>query len=256
MVDISAPLVGLALLLGFKHSYDADHLVAVSNLIVRSPSTLSTARLTTTWAAGHMLTASLITIILFSFKETVLTGLLDNLQLLVVLMLFTIGFFGIFSETRYYHEHIHRHFWGEHSHPHYHTTILAGLRRLFFGGGRKEARVVDDDDSDGDAHKAMLGIGIIHGLASNDELLILITISLGVTSLLGLILGVGIFSIGVVLGMLLYGVGLTYPMLRFGRTRVRRIVNVSVAVISVIYAVLLLLGFEGWNPFAELISST
>lgn len=99
----------------------------------------------------------------------------------------------------------------------------------------------------------MFGIGIVHGLASNDELLILFTISLSVTSLLGLLLGVGVFSIGVVLGMIVYGVGITYPMVRFGKGRVRRIVNIGVAVLSIVYALLLLVGLETVNPLAGLI---
>jgi len=41
-------LMGLALVLGFKYSYDADHLVAVSNLIARSDNL----RRTRTWRRG------------------------------------------------------------------------------------------------------------------------------------------------------------------------------------------------------------
>ena len=99
----------------------------------------------------------------------------------------------------------------------------------------------------------MFGIGIVHGLASNDELLILFTISLSATSLLGLLLGVGVFSMGVVLGMVVYGIGVTYPIARFGKSRVRKTVNISVAVLSIAYAVLLLAGFETVNPLAGLI---
>lgn len=33
MAEMTLALLALALVLGFKHSYDADHLVAVSNLI-------------------------------------------------------------------------------------------------------------------------------------------------------------------------------------------------------------------------------
>ncbi len=93
----------------------------------------------------------------------------------------------------------------------------------------------------------MFSIGIIQGLASNDELLILFVASLGVTSLLGLLGGVGVFSIGVVLGMVLFGLGVSYPMMRWGRRRVRRAVNVGAALLSLAYAAYLLLGYEGVN---------
>ena len=69
--------LGLALALGFKHSYDADHLVAVSNLLVRSHDLRRTALMSVSWALGHMLTASGITVILFVFRETLLRPFLD-----------------------------------------------------------------------------------------------------------------------------------------------------------------------------------
>src|SRR6058998_2570832 len=60
-----AAFIVLALALGFKHSYDADHLVAVSNLIARSPSLRKTMTMSLVWAVGHMLTASIITVALY-----------------------------------------------------------------------------------------------------------------------------------------------------------------------------------------------
>lgn len=253
MADVLPLFFGIALLLGFKHSYDADHLVAVSNLLVKSPSTKSTARLSTSWAAGHMLTASIITIALYLSGQTVLNALLDNLQFSVAVMLIVIGVLGIVSETRYYHEHIHRHLFHEHSHAHSHTSLRSAITRFI----RSSKTRIEQDDTNGyvstEPHKTMFGIGIVHGLASNDELLILFTLSLSVTSLLGLLLGVGVFSIGVVLGMIVYGIGVTYPMVRFGKGRVRKIINISVASLSITYGLFLLAGFETVNPLAGLI---
>lgn len=252
MADVLPLFFGIALLLGFKHSYDADHLVAVSSLLVRSPSTRSTARLSTSWAAGHMLTASIITIALYLSGQTVLNALLDNLQFSVAIMLIVIGVLGIVSETRYYHEHVHRHLFHEHSHAHSHTFLRSAISRFI----RSSKTTIEQDDTNGvstEPHRAMFGIGIVHGLASNDELLILFTISLSVTSLLGLLLGVGVFSVGVVLGMIVYGIGVTYPMVRFGKGRVRKTINISVAVLSITYGLLLLAGFETVNPLAGLI---
>ena len=254
LADVLPLFLGLALLLGFKHSYDADHLVAVSNLIVRSPSNRSTARLSTSWAAGHMITASIITVTLYLSSQTVLRTLLDNLQIFVVVMLIVIGVLGILVETRYYHEHVHRHLFREHSHTHSHASLRSAIQRLI--PGSRPARENDGPEGDhvsSEPRKTMFGIGIVHGLASNDELLILFTVSLSVTSLVGLLLGVGIFSVGVVFGMIVYGIGITYPMVKFGRGRVRRIVNIGVAVLSIAYALLLLSGFETANPLAGLI---
>ncbi len=253
LVDALPLFLGLALILGFKHSYDADHLVAVSNLIVRSPSNRSTARLSTSWAAGHMITASIITITLYLSSQTVLKALLDNLQMSVVVMLIVIGVLGILAETRYYHEHVHRHLFREHSHAHSHASLRSAIQRLIPGSRPARENDEPDDHVPAEPRKTMFGIGIVHGLASNDELLILFTVSLSVTSLVGLLLGVGVFSLGVVLGMIVYGIGITYPVVKFGQGRVRRTVNIGVAVLSIAYALLLLSGFETANPFAGLI---
>ena len=97
----------------------------------------------------------------------------------------------------------------------------------------------------------MLGIGIVHGLASNDEILVLLIASFGMASLTieGLLVGVGVFSLGVVAGMILFGLGLSYPILRWGDAKVRRVVNVATALLSIAYGTYLLAGFEGINLF-------
>src|SRR5438093_8320705 len=186
----------LALALGFKHSYDADHLVAVSNLIARSPSLRKTTTMSLVWAVGHMLTASIITVALYyavyvgsgGFNAEALRPFED----LVGVMLIAIGAlslaweFGILPKFGHVHRHRHGPVPVEHEHAHVHP------------GGYRE-------------HGAMFGIGILHGLASNDELVNLFVLGLSVTSLPGLIGGVAVFSVGVVVGMISFGLALTYP---------------------------------------------
>lgn len=220
--------VVLALALGFKHSYDADHLVAVSNLLTRSKSLRKTALMSISWAAGHMLTATIVTVLLYEFRETLLQGVLSNLELAVAIMLVAIGVFGLLVEFGVLHRHVHRHDAEEHVHAHVDPH------------GEPERR-------------AMFGIGVVHGLASNDELLILFVASLSVTSLAGLLGGVGVFSAGVVVGMVVFGIGVSYPISRWGSARVRRVINVAAAILSIVYAGYLFLGFEGVNliPFGS-----
>ncbi len=214
--------VALALALGFKHSYDADHLVAVSNLLTRSKSLRRTAWMSVSWAAGHMITATIVTVLLYTFRTTLLTGVLDNLELAVAVMLVVIGVFSLLVEFGLIHRHEHRHEAEEHVHTH----------------------LSSHDDPH---HRAMFGIGVVHGLASNDELILLFVASLSVTSLAGLLGGVGVFSVGVVAGMIVFGIGVSYPMARWDSARVRRAVSIGAAVLSIAYAGLLFVGFEGVN---------
>jgi len=217
-----ALFIVLALALGFKHSYDADHLVAVSNLLTRSVSLRKTAWMSLSWAAGHMVTATIITVLLYELRETLLKDVLGHLELAVAVMLVVIGVVGLLVEFGFVHRHVHVHEGEEHVHTHVH---LPGVP----------------------LHRAMFGIGVVHGLASNDELLILFVASLSVTSLAGLVGGVGVFSIGVVLGMIVFGIGVSFPIMRWGGARVRRVINVTAAILSILYAGYLFLGFGGVN---------
>lgn len=221
--------VVLAIALGFKHSYDADHLVAVSNLIARSPRLRTTALMSVSWAAGHMATASVITVILFLGREAFLTEVLEPLELAVAVMLIVIGSvslaweFGLLSKFAHIHRHRHGGAPAPHEHAHFHP------------GGYRE-------------HGAMFGIGIVHGLASNDELLILFVSALSVTSLVGVVAGVAVFSAGVVIGMISFGLALTYPLARWNARRVRRTVALVAGTLSIVYGVLIFLGLGGFNP--------
>jgi high-affinity nickel permease len=226
----------LAIALGFKHAYDADHLVAVANILGRAPSTRRAARLSVAWALGHMLTAGAITVALYFFGRTLLGEVAAHLDLLVGLMLVAIGAIGIAAELSVAHRHAHAHAGAEHEHAHTHFLAKLWPRAL---------------DERGE-HRAMLGIGIVHGLASNDELLVLFATALSITSLGGILLGVAIFSLGVVVGMVAFAAALTWPMLRWGQARVRRAVNLGVGGLSLAYGGLLLAGVEGVNALALL----
>jgi high-affinity nickel permease len=223
-----AAFIVLALALGFKHSYDADHLVAVSNLIARSKSLRKASLMSASWAVGHMVTAAVVTVLLFTVGRSLFGEFLANLEILIAVMLVLIGVLGLFWEFNLLH--IHEHFHGLAKHTHLHSWLHGHLA------------------SHGD-HKTMFSIGIVHGLASNDELLYLLVVALSVATLGGLLLGVAVFSVGVVAGMILFSVGLNYPILRWGSERVRRVVNTAVALLSIAYAGLLFAGFEGFNPF-------
>lgn len=209
----------LAFLLGLKHSYDADHLIAVSNLLTRTRSVKSTVRMSASWAVGHMLTASIITILLYQFRG-LYQIFLTNLELLVPIMLILIGAIAL-KGVGLFHRHEHSHGGEAHTHRHVH---LRWTREQHY-------------------HKHMFGIGIVHGLASNDELLILFTVSLSLTSLSGILLGISIFSVGVVAGMVSYGIALNYPLRRFGSEKIRRIVSAATAIFSITYGTFLLVPF-------------
>ncbi len=208
----------LALVLGIKHSFDADHLIAVSNVLTRSNSIKRAVSISMTWAVGHMLTATLITGLLFTFKASLLTPILDKFELIVGIMLVGLGVFSIYT-SRIFHAHGHHHDAVQHQHAHIHL--------------RKEQH--------DHAHKHMFGIGIVHGLASNDELLILLTAALGLTRLSDMMLGVLIFSIGVVLGMVVFGALFMSSIINVRSERMHQGITAFVGIISVLYGLHMLI---------------
>lgn len=67
-------------------------------------------------------------------------------------------------------------------------------------------------------------------------------ISLGVATLPGLLLSIGIFSLGVAFGMVLFGCLMSYPVTQIGAAKAKQIVCVSVGMMSIFYGSLLLAG--------------
>ncbi len=208
----------LALVLGFKHSCDADHLIAVSNILRKSTSLKSSVRLGVSWALGHMLTATVVTTLLYAFRESLLKSWLANFGKVVGVMLIVLGAVSL-KDALFFHSHRHKHGEVAHSHGHLHAK----------------------EQGSAHAHKHIFGIGIIHGLASNDELLLLFTASLGVTTLGGIILGTGIFSLGVVLGMVAFSLLFSYPVIRLRGDFFYRIISFAAGSAGIFYGVLMLL---------------
>lgn len=215
-------LLILALLLGLKHAYDADHLLAVSNLLTRASGTRRALGLSLWWSLGHMATATFLTILLFYTRETVFPHLVERLELLVPFMLIAIGLIGLLLATRRFHAHRHEH--GGHAHRHLHLHLTE----------RHEAGT-------------MGLIGLVHGLASNDELLVLLLVVFGAQTLPLALLLVAVFTLGVVLGMGLYAAVLHRAVAETRRPAAGWVANVAFSLLSIAYAGWLLAGGDGFN---------
>ncbi len=190
MLDI-INFLGLALVLGFRHSYDADHLIAVSNFLVKVKTFNSSIKIVFSWAIGHMVTIMVITILLYIFKEFILKNIFSHFEKIVGIVIMAIGIFSL-KDFFIFHKHKHKH---------------------------------------------VFGIGIIQGLASNNELLLLLTASLEVSTLGSIVLGIGIFSIGVVLGMIIFTMILTYPIIRTQSQRLNKFAHFITGTITLFYGV-------------------
>lgn len=211
---------------------DVDHVVAISSFMVRSENILKSSKLSVAWALGHMVTASIITFLLFTFKSKFLGPLLANFDLLVGVMLLTIGILTIAWEFNIIKFGKHQHGQDlEHQHIYLEKTGIPNFETISYKG----------------EFKTLSGIGLIHGLASNDELLLLLTLTLGLSNFSSVLFGVLVFTLGVVLGMIMYGTALKLPIQKFGRERVIRTINLTLASLTIMYAIYILVGGEALN---------
>jgi len=206
----------LALLLGIKHSYDPDHLLAVSSLLTRTRSVKQTVKITLSWVGGHTITAGVITVLLFT-GQSFLSSYLENFELLVGIMLIALVVISL-RPSIVFHKHEHDHPNVTHSHGHIHST-------------EKESHY----------HKHMFGIGVIQGLASNDELLVFFTLSLTLTTLAAILVGIVIYGFGVAIGMIAYGFVMSYPLLKSRNKKIKDFVTIGCGILSIIYGALIIL---------------
>ena len=205
-------LILLSFLLGVKHSYDADHLLAVSGYLTKSSSLKQALKLGIYWAVGHMITASVITILLFSIQESLLRSYLKSFEYVVGVMLIAISIYTLKDFVLF--------------------SKYGGLISKHKNKHQHETHEIKHH------HKYLFGIGIVHGLASNDEILLLLTISLGVVNIYGILACVSVFSLGVIAGMCIFVVAMTVPVLK--SLKVKNLLTITAGVSSLVYGVLIL----------------
>lgn len=156
--------------IGFSHSFEADHLVAVSSIVTRRDNTFSAIKDGIFWGLGHTSTILVVAAIYIFGKMVLQEADFHYFEASVGLMLVVLGivrFYRIFQER---------------SHGHSHTSEPA------FG--------------------LAYGIGLVHGLAGSGAVLLSILTQIkdnfmaisyilvfGLGSIMGMMLAAGIFSL-------------------------------------------------------------
>jgi ABC-type nickel/cobalt efflux system permease component RcnA len=208
----------IALALGVKHSFDPDHLIAVSNILTKSRSVKESVGLSAHWTIGHVGGAILVTIALFVFRDPILSLIAGKLDIITAMMLIGFGLLSI-KEGLCLHAHKHKHGREAHSHIHFHSQAETSH-----------------------SHKHMLGIGFLQGLASNDELLLLLVAFIGLTSVIEMAAGVVVFSLGVFLGMLAFSAFFSLIANDVRRLELAKGFNIAIGLISTGYGAFMMLG--------------
>jgi sulfite exporter TauE/SafE len=177
----TALLLGTALILGAMHSFQPDHLAAVGVFVSRRPSWREALALGARWGLGHSLS------ILLVGGALVVSGLRlparfePSLDRVVGATLIVLGLLAIRRALRL-HAHVHAHDSGEHWHLHSHA--------------RSEAH--------DHGHGALLGIGMLHGLAGSGALVVLLPTAVA-TSRFAAITYLAVFGLGTICSMSVFG---------------------------------------------------
>jgi ABC-type nickel/cobalt efflux system permease component RcnA len=179
-----------ALYEGLIHAFEADHILAVTNIISQRNKIFPAIKDGIFWGLGHTSTIFLMGIIMILFKVNIPDSSFSYFEAAVGLMLILVASYRLYIFLKYeqtaihVHKHSHEHT-GENKHWHAHIHLKGK-----------------------NLHKTSYGIGIVHGLAGSGALVVLvmtqiqaITNSLlylvifGIGSIIGMTLVAGVFSI-------------------------------------------------------------
>lgn len=177
-----------ALVLGIEHSFEPDHVAAVSTIVTRSRSPLRSIFTGAAWGTGHTVALFAAGLLIVLVKVQLLELYTGMLELAVGLMLVVMGCWSIYriGESRI-HFHAHTHNGRAHAHLHSHKG-----------------------STDHEHTHVPFAVGIVHGLAGSGGLTVLALATMAdLSQALAFIL---VFGVGLVLGMSLVSSALTAPI--------------------------------------------
>jgi len=227
-------VAGLGLVLGVRHSTDADHVVAMSTIVSRQRSLRGAALLGGFWGLGHTLTILIVGSLIILFGVVIPPRLGLTMEFCVALMLILLGVLNL-------------------------TGVLQKLTVRF--SFRVDSTAENATGSEGYRpfhFLRPLTIGLIHGLAGSAAvaLLVLSTIHSPLWATLYLV----IFGAGTMLGMVGMTAAMVVPLLYGGNrfSQLSRYLTLASGVVSLCFGVFLVyqLGYLGglfsshphWTP--------
>lgn len=186
-------IVGLGLVLGVRHSTDADHVVAVSTIVARERSVPQGTLIGALWGLGHTVTIVAVGAAIILFKVVIPPRLGLSMELAVAAMLILLGVLNLTGVLG----RITHHFTPQHAKP--------GLGAFHI--------------------LRPLAIGLVHGLAGSAAVALLV-LSM-IPSPTWAVAYLAVFGFGTVLGMMLMTTAMAIPIALTGRNTTRTLTFVS-----------------------------
>ncbi|MDR1485652.1 MAG: hypothetical protein LBT09_12620 [Planctomycetaceae bacterium] len=177
-------ILAYALYEGFVHAFEADHVLAVSNIVSQRNRVMLAIKDGLFWGLGHTSTIFLIGVLMIVFRVLISEVSFLYFEAIVGLMLVVVAVFRFYlfwrSELPVIHVHRHENFEHDGANEQLHTHIHLDGKHL---------------------HKTSYGIGIIHGLAGSGTLVLLIMTQ--IESVVNRLLYLVVFGAGSMFGMAL-----------------------------------------------------
>ncbi len=218
-------VLGIGLLLGFRHAFGPDHLAAVSTLATRQGSVWAACRLGLAWALGHTASVGAVVLAIIVADVRFPASLWPFADVAVGLLLIGLGGSVIFRYANgRWHLHAHSHGPEEGTHLHLHSHA-AGQSHVHGHPGA-------------DARRS-LGFGLLHGLAGSAAILVLLVAAAPTRG--AQVAYFSAFGVGTMLGMLAVSAALATVIRLASRRGERwaRVLHLTAATASLVVGVLL-----------------
>lgn len=198
-------------LLGIQHSFEPDHVAAVSTFATRAGGLKKSAWIGALWGLGHTSVLLLVGLLVLLFRISIPQAFSQFFEFLVGVMLLYLGLL-LLKNIWIDKVHIHKHHHGQTSHTHFHSHKKGAEHQH--------------------AHRSFF-VGMIHGLAGSAGVVLLILAS--ISSITEGVLFILTFGLGSILGMAASGMIISLPLIlgvtrpQFGKHLTSAIALVSVS---------------------------
>ena len=188
--------------LGFMHSFDIDHIVAVSAFTGKTRQGWGAIRMGAMWGFGHTVVLLAIGGLLILFRLSIPQVVQFWSEVLVGIFLVGLGVWGIRDYIRNRHIHIHRHEHDGSAHIHFHS------------------HEADPGHVHNHSH-SLFALGALHGLAGSGSVVVMIPVALADSWVPGMAF-LAIFGLGSIVSMSAFSVLLSTAV---GRARSKRFIT-------------------------------
>jgi ABC-type nickel/cobalt efflux system permease component RcnA len=210
-----------AFALGVEHSFEPDHVVAVSTIVAQSKAITKSLLTGWLWGLGHTTVLLIAGILVLLFRVQFPPGISSSFELIVGVMLVILGIWTLSKLKRgKFHFHVHTHDSKTHAHVHSHAE----------GPSHEHAHLP-------------FSVGIVHGLAGSGALVIL-----AMSTMTGVIEGVFFmvfFGAGLIFAMSLIASALSVPSVLGGKlsSLIRPVFSAGAGSLSVALGIFVIFGF-------------